>query len=90
MFPKLDAHAEQSAAMAARAGCDLEEAISAADLSAADYRALVLRCCTCRQADECRSHLAHAVAARGAVPDYCLNKDLFGALAAAPSPHHNG
>jgi len=83
LWTKLDRSAGLAGGMAERLGVDLAgEMLSDPESAAGQYRALVLRCATCRCQDECTG-LQASHETLDAAPDYCVNKTELERRAAA-------
>ncbi|MCA0922346.1 DUF6455 family protein [Pseudooceanicola nanhaiensis] len=78
-FERLDARAALVSQMADRVGVDFAENINRAPEVVGDYRAAVMRCTGCTEADRC----ATIDASVHEVPGYCRNKLLLDRLAVA-------
>jgi hypothetical protein len=74
LWAKLDRSAGLAGRMAETLGVDMAAAITAApETEAGQYRAMVMRCATCRCQDDCDALLS-AQDHLDAAPDYCMNK----------------
>ncbi|MEL7175994.1 MAG: DUF6455 family protein [Pseudomonadota bacterium] len=68
--------------MAKATGVDLQAALHKTRLTRGDYSAMINRCRTCQHAQTCDALLKEGQGCLETAPDFCLNRDLFEALAA--------
>lgn len=80
MSKKLDKHNGLMTRMADRADVDLGDALIEGRLDASRYRGSVIRCSRCQNISTCEALLGAEDGKKGAVPDYCANKELFEAV----------
>lgn len=77
---RIDRHMALMTRMGRALGADPVGSVMAGDLSAGAYRAAVLNCTACREADACEGWLETHEAGAEAAPSYCRNKALLEAL----------
>ena len=79
MFGKMEKHADLVHAMADKAGIDVGRNILNGRLGATKLREAVMLCTNCRNVGACETALADQDS--HSVPEFCLNKPIFDALA---------
>lgn len=81
LFRKISHSADLVKGMAERVGADFDASNAASpETEVSRYRSAVFGCSTCRAQGECQQ-LQDSCTHLDAAPDYCVNRDLLGAMA---------